>query len=261
MVTRETAWPAGTPCWVDLAADDPGSARLFYEGLFGWQIIEGGEETGGYMLCQRDGRPVAGLGGKMGQQVPSAWTTYLAADDIDAVFGKIPDSGGQVLVAPMDVMDLGRMGIAMDPAGASFGVWQAGSHFGIGLANEPGALTWEENMSRDLNANKAFYAAVFGWTYDDVSSEGFEYATISVSGKPGAENSVGGIGKIADDDATTPGWRIYFAVDNADESTDEVVKLGGSVVQPPWDTPYGRMSLVADPEGANFALMALAPRA
>ena len=69
-----------------------------------------------------------------------------------------------VLMEPFDVMDVGRMAVAADPGGAVFGVWQARMHTGIGVANEPGSLTWNENMSRNFDGNKAFYQAVFGYT-------------------------------------------------------------------------------------------------
>ena len=35
-----------------------------------------------------------------------------------------------MLVDPFDVFDAGRMTIAQDPTGATFGVWQAGKHIG-----------------------------------------------------------------------------------------------------------------------------------
>ena len=35
MATRDTAWPAGTPCWIDLAVDDIMRASNFYTSLFG----------------------------------------------------------------------------------------------------------------------------------------------------------------------------------------------------------------------------------
>src|ERR1039457_703014 len=41
MVTRDTAWPSGTPCWVDLGVDDIAKAGTFYAGLFGWEIPGG----------------------------------------------------------------------------------------------------------------------------------------------------------------------------------------------------------------------------
>ena len=31
-----TAYPPGTPCWVDLSTSDPAASAAFYTGLFGW---------------------------------------------------------------------------------------------------------------------------------------------------------------------------------------------------------------------------------
>ena len=51
---------------------------------------------------------------------------------------------------------------------------------------------------------------------------------------------------------------VYFAVESCDDAAARVVELGGSVVQPPFDTPYGRMALVAGPQGETFSVMRLA---
>ena len=59
MVTRDTAWPSGTPCWVDLGVDDTARARAFYSRLFGWDIQDGPPEAGGYVMCLKDSHPVA----------------------------------------------------------------------------------------------------------------------------------------------------------------------------------------------------------
>ncbi len=178
MVQRDTPWPAGTPCWVDLGADDVARAATFYSTLFGWDTQVGPPETGGYVMCEVGGRPVTGIGPKQGPpEAPAAWTTYLASDDADATTAKVTAAGGAVLAEPFDVMDVGRMSVAADPGGAVFGIWQARSHKGMGLANESGTVCWNENMSRDFEANKAFYSAVFGYGYDDMSSPEFSYAT------------------------------------------------------------------------------------
>lgn len=233
-----------------------GSARLFYDQLFGWQIVEGPAEFGGYSNCFKDGRMVAGLSPKMDPAQPSAWSLYFATDDIDATWSAATKAGAHAVAEPMSVGDIGRMAIAVDPGGAVFGAWQAASHTGIQLANEPGSLIWEENMSRNWEANKAFYAEVFGHSLTDMSAEGFQYAVFSPAGvEAGEQTSVGGIGAQAEDDTAPPSWLIYFATDNTDAAVDEVVRLGGNVIRPAWDTPYGRMAIVTDPEGARFALM------
>jgi len=253
MVTRDTAWPAGTPCWIDIGVADLPKARAFYSSLFGWQIQEGPPEAGGYSICEIDGQPVAGIGPKMGPaDMPTFWTTYIATDDASETAEKIKAAGGQLMMEPFDVMDVGRMFIAADPGGAIFGGWQARAHTGVRLANEPGSLIWSENMSRSYEANKAFYAAVFGYQFGDISAEGMKYSTLDLAG-----HSVGGIGEIgADQPADTPAyWGTYFAVADTDAAVAKVVELGGSVVAPAWDSPYGRMAVVSDDQGAMFALM------
>ncbi len=253
MVTRDTAWGDGTPCWVDLGVADIAKACAFYAALFGWEAHRGPPEAGGYALCLKDGRQVAGIGPKLGPpEEPSTWTTYLATSDADETAGRITAAGGQVLVAPVDVMDQGRMVMAADPGGAVFGLWQARRHTGFQLANEPGSVTWNENLSRGFDGNKAFYRAVFGYEYGDIGAAGFRYATLKVGG-----SEVGGIGEL---DSSLPAeaparWSAYFAVEDTDAAVAKVTSLGGTTVRPGWDSPYGRIAIVADGDGAVFSLI------
>jgi uncharacterized protein len=255
MVTRDTAWPPGTPCWVDLSVADMPKAKAFYRGLFGWDIQDGPPESGGYSMCEIDGQPVAGIGPKMNPDMPTFWVTYLASEDADETAAKIKAAGGQVLMDPFDVMDVGRMFVAVDPGGAPFGVWQARLHTGIRLANEPGSLIWSENMSRSYEANKAFYQAVFGYHYGDIGAEGMKYSTLDIDGRP-----VGGIGELgADQPAEMPAyWGTYFAVADTDAAVAKAAELGATVIAPAWDSPYGRMAVVGDDQGAAFAVMSTA---
>ncbi|HKA94694.1 MAG TPA: VOC family protein [Streptosporangiaceae bacterium] len=253
MVTRDKAWPSGTPCWVDLAVDDMARARTFYSRLFGWDIQPGPREAGGYTMCLKDGHPVAGIAPKQGPPgTPSVWTVYLASDDVDETAGKVTAAGGSILAAPVDVMDSGRAAIATDPAGAAFGIWQARQHTGLGLVNEPGSVCWNENFSRDMDGNKAFYSAVFGYEYGDMSTPEFRYATLKVDGL-----EVGGIGDLGSGfppDAPAH-WSTYFCVGDTDAAVATITGAGGSVMREPRDSPYGRMAVVRDDQGAAFSLM------
>jgi uncharacterized protein len=258
MVTRDTAWPPGTPCWADLSADDLGRARAFYSGLLGWNIPPGPAEMGGYSIADVAGRAVAGIGPKMGApDAPVAWTTHLATDDADGSAARITAAGGHLLMEPFDVMDIGRMAIAADPAGAVFGLWQSLSFTGAQLANEVGAMIWNEQLSRDLDGSKVFYQAVFGYGYGDIYDGDFRYATLELNGA-----IVGGIGELGDDrPADVPAhWSAYFAVADADAALSAVVRLGGRVIAPAWDSPYGRMAIVSDDQGGVFSVMAAVPQ-
>ena len=253
MSTRDTSLPDGTPCWASLGAPDMAKAREFYGNVFNWVVQPGGSETGGYSVAELNGRGVAGIGPKMGPpESPTTWMTYVATSDADATAAKIKGAGGQLVAEPMDIMDAGRMAVAVDPAGAVFGVWQARAFLGAQIVNEPGAMVWNEQMSHDFEASKAFYAAVFGYEYGDMSTDRFSYATFKVDGR-----DVGGIGGyhsglLADTPAT---WRVFFDAADTDASVARVQASGGSVIWDPIEHPYGRLSTVADNQGARFSLL------
>lgn len=253
MTVRDTPWPAGTPCWIDLSTSDIESAKAFYGDLFGWQLQVGGEETGGYVMAELGGKAVAGLMAQMpeSQGQPSVWTTYFATDDADATLAKITEAGGTVVVPAMDVLDIGRMAIAADPTGGAFGLWQPRTFGGAQLANEHATFTWNELYTRDFERAKEFYATVFGYTLSDVGG-GMQYVTIDVDGR-----AVGGIGAMPEGaPAGTPAhWRVYFAVDDADQALEHVSKLGGEVLEAAHDSPYGRWGDAADGQGARFSLI------
>jgi len=255
MAARDTAWPEGTPCWVDLGVADVPEASAFYSKLFGWDVQAGPPETGGYSMCHLNGRAVAGIGPKMGPAgAPTMWMTHLAVTDADATAAKIEDAGGQLLVEPMDVMDLGRTVVATDAAGAVFGLWQARAFPGAMTVNEPGAMTWNEQMSHDFEGSKTFYASVLGCEFADMSAGGFSYAAIKVDGR-----EVGGVGAYpADVPAGTPAsWSVYFGTADTDASMAAAQGEGGSVVRPAMDSTYGRMGAVADSQGATFSLISI----
>lgn len=252
MTTRNEAWPEGTPAWADAMFPDRHQARRFYTAVLGWQYAEESPaEMGYYTNALVDGRAVAGFG--EGTDFPPAWTTYLAADDVDRVVQRASEAGATVLMPAMAVADYGKFAVLSDPTGAVLGLWESGTHTGAELTNEPGAMTWNEVMTRDWEKAKEFYGTVFGYTFGDMSGEGFQYATLDLNGQP-----VGGIGRLPDDLPADipPHWMTYFKVEDTDAAIATVQEMGGQVRQEPFDTPYGRIAIVAGPAGEVFSLMA-----
>ncbi|NEK59103.1 VOC family protein [Geodermatophilus sabuli] len=249
MPTRDTPWPAGTPCWVDYGAADVDAAKEFYGQLLGWEYSGGDPEFGGYLNASRNGRAASGLGPLTGEGDSPAWTTYFATDDAAATADRIRGAGGQVVVEPMEVGPMGTMVIAVDPQGNAFGLWQGGSHTGAQVYGEPGAYVWNEAAVEDTEAARAFYSAVFGFTYEAVTMEGeTDYTTFSTGGDP-----LGGLGGVHP--GLPKGWTTCFGVASTDESVAAVQAAGGKVLLPAEDTEFGRFAVLEDPWGAPFSVM------
>jgi uncharacterized protein len=245
------SYEAGMPAWVDLTTSDPEGSRRFYEELFGWQFQAGPAETGNYITCLVRGHMVAGLAGDPAPAgTPAAWTTYLASGDLDDTVSRITAAGGRLTTEPTDVPDQGRMAVAVDPTGAVFGLWQAGKLPGASLASEPGAVSWTELQTGDLDVAQAFYTAIFGYDWQETPG-GLRYATFSVG-----SHLTGGALAIPEQwhagDRPNPRWLTYFAVDDADAAAASTDRLGGSVLTPPQDSPFGRFAVLCDPQGATF---------
>jgi len=257
-MSERTSYAPGTPCWVELATPDVEAAVGFYGELFGWEIPEqpNSAELGGYRRAKKNGADVAGVTPLMQEGQPTVWTTHISVADAEASAAAVRDAGGSVIVEPMDVMGMIKFAIVADPAGAVFGVTQPGTFTGAELVNEPGTFCWNELNTRDPEGAKAFYAAVFGWGFEDHDMGPMGTYTEWKVG----EDSVGGMmdmGNTQMPPEVPPHWLTYFAVENADAALDQIRAGGGSVAFGPMDIPAGRFAVVGDPFGAMFAVIQL----
>ena len=122
-----------------------------------------------------------------------------------------------------------------------------------GMADSHGRFVWYELTTTDMEAAKAFYAAVVGWGTRDASMPGMPY-TVFTAG----EASVCGMMELPKDARTMgerPMWIGYVCVDDVDATADRVKQLGGAVHVPPQDVLHvSRFSVVSDPQMATLAL-------
>jgi predicted enzyme related to lactoylglutathione lyase len=269
----------GVPCWIDSSQPDPEASLDFYRGLFGWDfenvLPEGSDK---YFIGRIRGGDVAALGSIPEGGPPMAvWNTYIWVDSADDTASKARDAGGAVLAEPFDVMDAGRMAVLADPEGAVFSVWQAKGNKGAKVVNEHGSLNFNGLATRDLEAAKAFYGAVFGWTMLDLPSgamwtlpgygdhleettPGLREQMAQMGAPDGFIDVVAALNPIASDDTETPPhWNVTFAVDDADKAAAQAAELGGVIVAGPFDAPWTRMAVIQDPQGATFIASQFVP--
>ncbi len=251
MSIRENA-PIGSPCWVDLMSGDVDRARTFYGGLFRWESEDPNPDFGGYTNFTFQGVRIGGLMGKQDDAMPDVWSIYLEVADAAKTIARVEELGLPVIVPAMPVGDLGVMGVVGDPTGAVIGMWQPGEHRGFGRWMEPGAPGWFELHTRDLPTATGFYEDVFGWTTRvESDTPEFRYRTM-VEGELQYAGMMDDTGHLPDD--VPPHWTVYFDTADIDASLGRVVELGGTVLMPAEETPYGRLAAVADPMGAVFNL-------
>lgn len=264
----------GVPCWVDTSQPDPEAATDFYSGLFGWEFenVMPADADRKYFIGRIRSLDAAAVGSiPEGAPQMAMWNTYIWVDSADETASKVTDAGGELMMEPFDIMDSGRMAACADPEGAAFMIWQAKEHKGAGVVNEHGSVNFNGLNTRDVDAAKKFYGAVFGWEtlalgpgvemwtlpgYGDHLEETHPdiRETVAETGGPeGFEDVVANILPIPDDQPDTPPhWNVTFATDDADATAAKATELGGKVVVPPMDAPWVRMTVLTDPQGATF---------
>lgn len=254
MTTRDTA-PNGAPCWADLWTSDVEGSRRFYGELFGWEAEEPEPEFGGYFNFRRNGVRVAGCMGDMGEmKANNAWKPYLATDDITKLTEAAEAAGAQFFAPAMPVGDLGIQAVFSDPTGAALGAWQPITFPGITAFDEPGTPSWFGLHTRDHARAVAFYRDVFGLEVSVVSdTDDFRYAVLRhPSGGPDLAGLMDSASFLPPE--VPAHWAIYWHADDVDATAATAERLGGTVVQAPESTPYGRLAGLTDPTGALFKL-------
>lgn len=262
-MTRTT----GTSTWLDLGIHDLDAAKTFYAGLFGWTFEDLGEDFHHYNLIRNNGAlvggvmDVSGMTCPQGEDIPSEWGVFLAVDNADARLAKVTAAGGTVVTSAYDVGDSGRMAVVLDPTGAVIGLWQALELEGYEFTGSPGSPVWFELMTQRFDDAAAFYTAVFDADLiplsEPMENDDFRYVTNGQG--EGASWGIGDARGIMPETAT--GWRIYLGVAECDAAVDRVRELGGSLLDGPVNSPFGRIATVADPEGASFQICAMSEAA
>lgn len=141
------------------------------------------------------------------------------------------------------------MAVLADPTGAVIGLWQPKEHIGAEVVNEPGALTWNELLTPDVDKAAAFYNTLFGWTAKTEQMGPMTYTELQLDGQ-----SIAGA-MPPPMDGIPPHWGIYFAVADTDATVADAKARGATVMAEPMDIPPGRMAVLADPQGAMFNMI------
>ncbi len=259
---KRTSYEPGTFSWIELSTTQPDAAKEFYGGLFGWEADDQEIPDGGvYSLMQIEGERVAAIVEQMQDQreagVPPNWFSYVTVASADDAAARAAELGGTVHAPAFDVMDAGRMAVIADPAGAAFGVWEAGETIGATLVNDPGCLTMNELATNEPDQAKSFYEGLFGWRFDalDVGDDFPPYWGIYHDGAANGTN--GGMRELAPEQAEAgipPHWLPYFTTASVDDTVTKGGELGGGVLAPAFDIPPGRIAVLHDPQGAAFAI-------
>jgi predicted enzyme related to lactoylglutathione lyase len=250
---ERTGYQPGTFCWVGLATSDPAAAKVFYTSLFGWEVEElSADEVGTYTMLRCGGKEVAILYRQTPQaraaDAPPHWTSYISVEDADATATRAGELGGAaVFREPFDVLDAGRVAAIRDPSGATVSLWQPRSRIGATLVNDVGALRWNELATTDVERAKAFFGELLGWEYETDDSG---YVSIKNAG-----NLNGGMREQTEQERDVPpNWLPYFTVENAGDAVRQAEQLGGRQLRPTAGIQIGRFAVIADPQGAVFAV-------
>ena len=254
MTTRKH-YASGEPCWADLQTRDVAAAKDFYQQVFGWSFKD---------LPTPDGRsyaqafvkdqlvaviapqnPMQEAAGTQGQ-----WNIYIAATDTEEISDDAVHAGGKLQFGPEPVADTGVLAFIEPPGGGTTGIWQAGTHVGSHLFNEPGALAWAELLTPEPQAAVAFFQELFGHEVTEYpQDDGGSYSTLMVNG-----DEVAGI--VPADEGEDAAWQIYFGVADVRKAAEAALAAGGELlVEPEEGAETGSLATIQDPQGGILSLI------
>ncbi|MBF0477203.1 MAG: VOC family protein [Deltaproteobacteria bacterium] len=110
--------------WMELTTHNLEGAKEFYAKLFDWKINQFPGGPMPYFIADTGSQPGGGMMSLPEPGVPTAWTVYIAVDDIDKYAAKLTELGGKVWKEPFEVPTVGKIAIVCDPQGAYFGLFQ-----------------------------------------------------------------------------------------------------------------------------------------
>ncbi len=242
--------------WFEHLSRDSKRAQAFYGEALGWRtqafpmgdasydmVYVGDTMTGGYATSSDDR--------------PARWISYVSVENVDGAASAATASGGKIVEPLFDARGVGRFARIADPQGAELYLFKKATDDPADGPVTQGHFFWNELHTPDPAAAAAFYEKVVGFSHRslDMGPAG-AYHIVSAGGV-----DRGGITAVQAASAP-PHWLPYVYVDDVDATMARVKKVGGTESIPPHDIPgIGRFAVLADPTGAELAVMKPLPRA
>ncbi|QDG89812.1 VOC family protein [Pseudarthrobacter sp. NIBRBAC000502770] len=250
-----TTYATGEPCWADLQTPDVAAAKVFYNRLFGWTYQDFPTPDGrSYAQAFVGGQLVATIAPQSPLQLQAGtsakWNVYFAAADAAEVLEEAGHAGGTAQFGPEQVGDTGVLGFLAPPGGGTTGIWQAGTHYGSQLFNEPGALAWAELFTPEPQAAVGFFQQLFGHDVTEYpQDDGGSYSTLLIGG-----NEVAGV--VPADEGDQADWQVYYGVADVAAAVAAAQAAGGQVMVEPDERPAdGSLATIQDPQGGVLNLI------
>ncbi|MFJ8769593.1 VOC family protein [Streptomyces clavifer] len=115
-------------CWMDLKTHDVPGTAAFFSAVLGWRFAVDEDDWRRATKIFADGHRIGGVSDLSGPLYPPGTPAhisyYLAVDDIEVRTEAATAAGAQLVLAPFDAGDQGRIATLIDPVGAVFSLWQ-----------------------------------------------------------------------------------------------------------------------------------------
>jgi predicted enzyme related to lactoylglutathione lyase len=233
---------------------DKPKALQFYTQLFGWNVSEMDMgEHGTYPMIGVGEKSLGGVVALKEESIPAHWIAYVTVDNVDGATDKARQMGGSVHVAPTDIPGIGRFSAIADPQGATIYPFKFEGDAPPEEEGPPvaGHFCWNELLTSDPQAASDFYKSVFGWSVQ--TSDMGEMGTYWLLERGSKQEA--GMMTMPPEAEAPPHWLPYIAVDDVDRTVKMCDELGGKTYYQATDIPdVGRFAVLADPEGAPFAV-------
>jgi hypothetical protein len=239
--------------WLDLATEDPASARAFYGTVFGWKFTPARSPAAPYALIENATGKVAGIfrhERPAGASVGARWIALMSVPDARTTADLVRARGGKVLVEPDTFAGRGTHAVFRDPDGAVFGVLVTEGGDPPDTPVEQGDVFWLDLFSPDPSKAAAFYAAIGG----------YEVARGEIAGRSRTLLASQGIARAGiahlPAGAQKPAWLPYVLVDDVRGTLERAQQAGGRIVMAPRDDVLdGNVAVIADREGGVIGIV------
>jgi predicted enzyme related to lactoylglutathione lyase len=244
----------GSPCWLELATDQPEAAMTFYQQVMGWDYEVRDDSDGvPYYVASLAGDPVAAI--RPVAEPIMDWIVYLLTDDLAATVKLAEQLGGGIVETAHSVPKVGLKALVEAPAGAVFGACQPAPDWTF-TAGMPNTLVWAEFITHLARQADQFFGELFGFLGQQFGDGADDDYMVWYAGD---DSVIGRARMMPGTPSTVPArWMAHFRTPLDRDFDDALVlahEAGARLRFRPFASQIGRVAMLSDPTGARFALI------